>query len=70
MIKIEMEIGTNISNLIKQSNFTREELAAAIGLNSPNPVNRWCNGTSKPKLVHLYKLTNILKVSSKDILGF
>ncbi len=62
-----MNIGNNISLLIKSRNLTQEELAAALGV-SAQAVSKWENNSSCPDVSLLTDISDFFSVSVDELL--
>ena len=59
--------GLNIKNLMKEKNITAKEMGKMLGI-SGSAVCRYTKGKQMPTVSHLVVMTQILGVSTNDIL--
>lgn len=57
----------NIKQIRESKGMTQKELAEAVGIKQVN-ISQYENGTKKPKLERLKKITNVLNVSYLDLI--
>ena len=63
----DYKFGNKIYELRKKKNLTQEDLALLLDI-SDKAVSKWENGTSKPTIENLKKLSNIFDVSLDDLI--
>ena len=61
------ELGNKIYELRKKKNLTQEDLALLLDI-SDKSVSKWENGTSKPTIENLKKLSSIFDISLDDLI--
>ena len=62
--------GKNIFNIITQSDYTFEEVAFILELNSPRVIYEWVKGNKMPSLENFYNLIILLNAKVEDVLAF
>lgn len=62
------KIGKLISELRKQNNLTQSQLGEMVGVTN-KAVSKWENGTRLPDISILNELSNILKITTTDLLN-
>ena len=62
--------GENIRKLILTSNFSYEDIAEFLQLNSPRVIYEWVNGEKMPSLENLINLALIFNVKLESIIEF
>ena len=63
------KIGTNIYFLIEHSQFTREDVADYLQLDSSRVIHDWGNGIKMPSTENLFNLAKLFNVQIEDILA-
>lgn len=63
-------IGENIRRLIVESNYTYEDVADFLQLNSPRVVYDWVNGKKLPSLENIINITLIFNIQLESIIEF
>ena len=63
----EYGLADKIYELRKKKNLTQEDLAILLDI-SDKSVSKWENGTSKPTIEHLKKISEIFDVSLDDLI--
>lgn len=61
------ELGNKIYELRKRKNLTQEDLAILLDI-SDKSISKWENGTSKPTIENLKKISNIFDISLDDLI--
>ena len=61
--------GLKIYAFIEKSEFTREEIAEFLELNSPRVIYDWVNGIKLPSTENLLNLAKLFNVHVEDILA-
>ena len=61
--------GLKLYRLLENSEFSREEIADFLGLNSPRVIYDWTNGSKLPSTENLLKLAKLFNVRVEDILA-
>ena len=61
------ELGNKIYELRKKKNLTQEDLALLLDI-SDKSVSKWENGTSKPTIENLKKLSSVFDISLDDLI--
>lgn len=64
-----MTIGEKINELRKQKNMTLSELAEKSGVSAAT-LTHWKNGTTKPQMVALSKVVDVLGCDLSDLRDF
>ena len=64
------KIGENIRKMILESNFTYEDLADFLQLQSPRVVYEWVNGKKMPSLENFINLALIFNIKLEGIIEF
>ena len=62
--------GENIRKLILTSNFSYEDIAEFLQLNSPRVIYEWVNGEKMPSLENFINLALIFNVKLESIIEF
>ena len=62
--------GENIRKLILTSNFSYEDIAEFLQLNSPRVIYEWVNGEKMPSLENFINLSLIFNVKLESIIEF
>lgn len=62
--------GENIRKLILTSNFSYEDIAEFLQLNSPRVIYEWVNGEKMPSLENFINLALIFNVKLESIIAF
>ena len=62
--------GKNIFNIITLSDYTFEEVAFILELNSPRVIYEWVKGNKMPSLENFYNLIILLNAKLEDVLAF
>ena len=62
--------GENIRTLILTSNFSYEDIAEFLQLNSPRVIYEWVNGEKMPSLENFINLALIFNVKLESIIEF
>lgn len=62
--------GENIRKLIFTSNFSYEDIAEFLQLNSPRVIYEWVNGEKMPSLENFINLALIFNVKLESIIEF
>ena len=62
------QTGANIVNLRKAAGLTVADIQMVFGLNSPQAIYKWQNGTALPTVDNLIVLAALLNVRIDDIL--
>lgn len=63
----DFKLGNKLYELRKEKNLTQEDLALLLDI-SDKSVSKWENGSSKPSLSNLKKLSNIFDISLDDLI--
>ncbi len=61
--------GLKIYTFIEKSEFTKEEIAEFLELNSPRVIYDWVNGIKLPSTENLLNLAKLFNVQVEDILA-
>ena len=61
--------GLKLYRLLENSEFSREEIADFLGLNSPRVIYDWTNGSKLPCTENLLNLAKLFNVRVEDILA-
>lgn len=64
------ETGNKIYQLIKEFNYSYEDIADYLNLKTPRVIYDWCNGIKLPCYENLHMLSKLFKVQIDDILIF
>ncbi len=64
----ENNFGNRISALRKSKGFTQAYIAGKLGV-TPAAVSKWENGSSKPRVEVLFKLAQLLDVSTEELMN-
>ncbi len=62
--------GENIRKMILTSNFSYEDIAEFLQLNSPRVIYEWVNGEKMPSLENFINLALIFNVKLESIIEF
>lgn len=62
-----MDLGNKIFELRKKKNLTQEELAILLDV-SDKAVSKWENGTSKPTIINLKKMSEIFDITLDELI--
>ena len=62
--------GENIRKLILTSNFSYEDIAEFLKLNSPRVIYEWVNGEKMPSLENFINLALVFNVKLESIIEF
>lgn len=60
--------GAHIKELMNTREVTVQDVQEAMGLASPQAVDRWLRGSSMPSVDNLYALSRYLNVSMEDVI--
>ena len=66
-IDINKNIGESVKKYRKKNNLTQSEFGKLIGVNKQS-VSKWENGTLRPSIYHLYKISNIIDIKPEFLL--
>ena len=67
-MKLQMSFGENLINLRKQKGWSQDDLADNLNL-SRQAISKWENGTSKPDIDNIKKISKVFSVTIDDLLN-
>ena len=60
-------MNNRLKEIRKQLGLTQKEVATLLGFKSEDRISHWEKGQAMPSIINLFKLSDIYKVSPRDL---